>query len=249
MEGLNIMIIESLLDEIAKHGDIKKKHWWENYVKHNSLFYGVPMEKLKIILDLWVRENEIETISQNNKIELVKKLFAKEFSEEKLLGVLFIQKYLVKNIPPEIILEVIADIYQKGYIFDWNISDWLSVKVLTLLIDEYKNIVADKIIDWHKDDNLWMARTSLVAFAQTKDLKAYLPILNFPARILIERKERFAKTSVGWLLREISKFDFKYVEQFLIDEAKYLLPEVVNNALKNVDQEKKHQIKKYLKTI
>ena len=53
---------------------------------------------------------------------------------------------------------------------------------------------------------------------------------------VIRRPQRFAKTSVGWLLRQISKFDLEYVEEFLGNNKSYLTKEVVNNALKYVNK-------------
>jgi 3-methyladenine DNA glycosylase AlkD len=52
------------------------------------------------------------------------------------------------------------------------------------------------------------------------------------ADILIRRPERFAKTAVGWVLREYSKTDEEFVLNFLSRHVKYTTSEVKRNALK-----------------
>jgi len=44
---------------------------------------------------------------------------------------------------------------------------------------------------------------------------------------------------VGWVLREISKFDFDYVLNFLETNIKLLSNDVINNALKYSDKNMK----------
>jgi 3-methyladenine DNA glycosylase AlkD len=58
---------------------------------------------------------------------------------------------------------------------------------------------------------------------------------------LIRLPQRFAKTSVGWLLRQISKFDKNYVLEFLENNRSYLTKEVINNALKYSDKTEREQ--------
>jgi 3-methyladenine DNA glycosylase AlkD len=50
--------------------------------------------------------------------------------------------------------------------------------------------------------------------------------------VLIKREERFCKTAVGWVLREISKSDKNYVEKFLEVHRQFITPEVIKNSTK-----------------
>lgn len=52
---------------------------------------------------------------------------------------------------------------------------------------------------------------SVVAFANLAKKNKYTPLLIESSQKLIKREERFAKTAVGWILREISKTDEKIV--------------------------------------
>ena len=59
--------------------------------------------------------------------------------------------------------------------------------------------------------------------------------------ILIRREERFAKTTVGWVMREYSKFDEDFVLDFLSRHVKYTTWDVKRNALKYYRQKLKKQ--------
>jgi 3-methyladenine DNA glycosylase AlkD len=52
---------------------------------------------------------------------------------------------------------------------------------------------------------------------------------------LIRREERFAKTAVGWALRDISKYDQPFVRQFMDRDLRYFSMESLRNALKYFD--------------
>ena len=69
-----------------------------------------------------------------------------------------------------------------------------------------------------------------------QDIKKSYQNLTTALENLIRREERFAKTAVGWVHREISKFDFDYVINFLEANVKMLSKEELNNTLKDSDK-------------
>jgi 3-methyladenine DNA glycosylase AlkD len=50
--------------------------------------------------------------------------------------------------------------------------------------------------------------------------------------VLIRREERFAKTAVGWVLRDLSKHDSAVVKDFVDQNLRYFSAESLRNALK-----------------
>jgi 3-methyladenine DNA glycosylase AlkD len=50
--------------------------------------------------------------------------------------------------------------------------------------------------------------------------------------VLIRRDERFAKTAVGWILRDLSKYDPETVAAFVRENLPYFSTESIRNALK-----------------
>lgn len=236
------MNIEQLILEIRKYEDEDKKKWWENYVKNDALFYGIPMDKLRVCLKKGHKENEIEKIDIKDQLEIVRRLFRMRYSEEKLLGILYLQNYIVKKADSVMLVGFIEELYDEGLIFDWNICDWLCVKVLSPIIDYDSDKVIEKINAWADKKDVWTARASLVSYARTKDISKYTDEMDKSMHKLIRRQERFAKTAVGWILRELSKENLRYVTGFIDKELEYMSVEVIKNSLKYF----KDECKKYL---
>ena len=85
---------------------------------------------------------------------------------------------------------------------------------------------------WSWDNYLWKARSSLISFAQCRHIEAHATVIERSADILIRRPERFAKTAVGWVLREYSRTNEEFVLDFISRHVKYTTSEVKRNALK-----------------
>jgi 3-methyladenine DNA glycosylase AlkD len=64
---------------------------------------------------------------------------------------------------------------------------------------------------------------------------------------VIKRNERFAKTAVGWILRDISKNDKGFVDQVVKDNINNFSVESLNNATKYFEKEEKSFYRKLLK--
>jgi 3-methyladenine DNA glycosylase AlkD len=130
------------------------------------------------------------------------------------------------------LLSLVTDWFDDRYIFDWNTTDWLAVRVLAPLVDSGDEKVIWRLKRWNRDGYLWKARASLVPFARAGSIAGHGKVIDRFADILIRRDERFAKTAVGWVLREYSKHDPQFVLNFLSRHVRYTTAEVKRNALK-----------------
>ncbi|UCH80821.1 MAG: DNA alkylation repair protein [Nitrospiraceae bacterium] len=102
---------------------------------------------------------------------------------------------------------------------------------------------------WRTAENLWQARASLVAFVKVADNSIYYPAIQTSCQILITRKERFAKTAVGWILRDISKHNESFVQHFIDENIKTFSTESLKNAIKYFSKDIKNQYVKILKEL
>ena len=137
--------------------------------------------------------------------------------------------------------------FSDGLIFDWNICDWFSIKVLSSLIDRYGISCAERISAWHGADNLWQARASLVAFVPVAGNDEYYPLLETSCQQIIKREERFAKTAVGWILRDISKYDQPMVEKLIEGNAVHFYTESLKNATRYFESQDKNHYREMVK--
>jgi 3-methyladenine DNA glycosylase AlkD len=238
-----INIFASKLDKIA---DKETKDWWENYIKHSTKFRGVGIPKIRDILEEWHKEEQIDKLPPNEQLELALSFFAEDYAEDKLAGILFLQYYLYDKFDWKLLLNKFDKLFVNGYIYDWNICDWFCVRVLGPIIKENGLPCAKVIFKWNNAKNVWQARCSVVAFANLTKERKFTPLLLKSCSVLIKREERFAKTGVGWILRELSKTDKNSVVDFINKDKKHFSKESLTNSIKYFNQTEKAKIKNNL---
>jgi 3-methyladenine DNA glycosylase AlkD len=104
--------------------------------------------------------------------------------------------------------------------------------VLGPLIQENGSACAHHIAEWRQAENLWQARAALVAFVNVAGSSEYYLAVEASCQVLIRRPERFAKTAVGWVLREVSNYDESFVQQVIAANIGHFSPESLKNATK-----------------
>ncbi len=226
---------KEIQNRITSISNDAKAKWLENYVKHNIKSKGVGIPEIREIVKSTNKEFKISDQPLEKQVQLLNDLMYQEYTEDKLAAVIFLQLFWKnKNIKES--LDMISKWFDLGYIQDWNVCDWLCVRVLSPMVDHQKDHTILELKKWNKDTNLWKARASLVPFAQSKTIKDHKIVIHDFATELIVREERFCKTAVGWVLREYSKIDEDYVRQFLSDYKNWITNEVMKNATKYLNQ-------------
>jgi 3-methyladenine DNA glycosylase AlkD len=237
-----------LQESLQSHANAKIKAWWENYVKESAPFMGVKMPVIRSVLHQWHSENVEGILEYPAQLELALSLFDGRYTEEKLAGTLFLQEILLPSgvIKCERDIDRFAVLFAHGRIYDWNICDWFCVKVLGPLIRENGLDCADRISRWRSAENLWQARACLVPFVKVAKSSVYYPNIEVSCRVLIRREERFAKTAVGWILRDISKYDEAFVRQAIEGNIKYFSAESLKNATKYFERNEQNHYRRML---
>ena len=223
------------MDRIANR---KTKNWWENYVKHNTTFRGVGIPRIRDQLHVWYENERVNDLSLDNQLDLALSFLAEEYAEDKLAGILFLQYYLYDKCDWKVLFPRIEKLFEKGCTYDWNICDWLCVRVLGPMVEENGLSCAEEISKWRHAKNIWQARSSVIAFANLTAEKKYRKMIMESCRVLIEKDERFAKTGVGWILRELSKSDKGLVVSFIDKNNQHFSKESLRNATKYLGKSK-----------
>lgn len=221
-----------ITEELRRSGSAKKALWWNQYMKGEIPFLGVGMPEIRQVFLNKDREQHFSELSMNKQVSMVNGLMRGGFAEEKLAAILYVQLFWLNKMKATFLMNLVEDWFDQKHIHDWNTTDWLCVKVLTPLVDSGGEEVLWKLKKWNRDPYLWKARASLVPFAQAQSIAEHGPLIDRLSDILIRRKERFAKTAVGWVLREYSKHDVEFVLDFLSKHVKHTTGEVKRNALK-----------------
>lgn len=222
-----------LQSRLTALGDEKKARWLENYVKHDIRSKGVGIPQIREVVQAVTKEHGLNQQPVEAQFAILSDLMQQPFTEDKLAAILYLQLYWKGQAAgPQ--LELISHWFDQRWISDWNVCDWLCVRLLSPMVDRSPEQALPVLKAWNADEYLWTARASLVPFAQCKSITEHThTILEF-STTLIQREERFCKTSVGWALREYSRHDKEFVLRFLKEHKEWTTPEVVKNARKYI---------------
>ena len=224
-------ISKNIQDKITLIGKPEKAKWLENYIKHDIKSKGVGIPEIREIIKETNKEYQITEKSISKQIELLDDLMNQRYTEDKLAAILYLQIFW-KNENEKQIIDLISKWFDHNLITDWNVCDWLCVRILSPMIDNWTEQTIKELKLWNKNKNLWKARASLVPFAQCKTIEKHLEIIEEFSIELIKREERFCKTAVGWVLREYSKIDRDFVKGFISKYENWITKEVIRNATK-----------------
>jgi 3-methyladenine DNA glycosylase AlkD len=208
--------LQARLHEVANE---KTKEWWERYMKGAASFRGVPMAAIRSTLRLWYVEEGLDDAPASNRRQVALDLLAESYSEDKLAGVLLLREHLLAQLSVGD-LPAFAAAFRAGHIADWGICDWFSIKVLSALVERDGRPMAEATTAWTTSEPLWQRRAAAVALAPLaprgdKNFEGFVELSLEVARANVRDGERFMQTSVGWLLRELSKSDPSAVQEFV----------------------------------
>ena len=243
----NNRLKEKLKSRIAEFADEKRKLWFENYIKHDTKFRGVEIRTVRTELKNWYKQENVDKLTLEAQLNLALSFFEEDYTEDKLAGILFFQLYLYDKFDYKVLLSRFESIFENGYIYDWSVCDWFCIRVLRQMIKANDRECAEAISKWCTAKNVWQARCSVVAFSCLTKENQYTSLLLKSNAKLIKREERFAKTAVGWILRELSKVDEQLVVDFIAEYRPYFSRESHENAIKYFDKEQKKKMRELLK--
>lgn len=226
---------KEIKEAILNKKDSKKAAWLESYVKHNTRSLGVGIPELREIVNNYTRKTFLNDQHLSIQTGFLNDLMKSEYTEYKLAAILYIQKFWT-NKPVNLVLDLVSKWFDNAWISDWNVCDWLCVKILTPLIDRSPDHTINVLQDWNNDKSVWKARASLVPFAQCKTLDRHLKTIEAFSIHLIKREERFCKTAVGWVLREYSEINPMFVRSFIEKYNNWTTNEVIKNSTKYLNK-------------
>lgn len=206
--------------------------WWENYLEGAIGFRGAGIAVIRRELAAWREAEGMDGWPAGRQRALALRLFEEPLAEDKLAGVLFLQYYLYDRLPWRELLADYRSLFARELIFDWNTCDWFCVRVLGPTIASRGLPCARAIAAWRRAGYLWQARASLVPFVKVIGEERYHPLIETAAATLIARQERFAKTAVGWVLRDLSRPAKPRVERFVQRHLADFSVEALRNATK-----------------
>jgi 3-methyladenine DNA glycosylase AlkD len=200
------------------------------------------MADTRRIVNALVKRHDLGDAEASDYLQLAHQCFAQPFSEDKLAGVLLLAEHGLATLRVEHV-DALAQPLAEGFIADWNVCDWYCVKTLGPFVAAGPGVEsrARAIASWVTAPALWQRRAGVVTFVNHAATEPEL----FPGftDLLIEICEvnagdqaRWSQTSVGWLLRELSRERPTLVHDFIASEPQ-LSSEARRNAIKYLDSD------------
>ncbi len=222
-----------------------RREWWTKYLRDTASFRGVKMGDVRKAVHAWFEEERLgERLSVGQQKDLALMLLKEDYTEDKLAGVLFLQEILLPAGALDWRSDLLrfARLFDGGYIRDWNVCDWFCVKVLGPLVEQQGVACARAISEWREAQSVWQRRASVVAFANLardgdQNFPGFTEMVLENCSHVLESRERFAQTGVGWILRELSRSDGGRVTRFIEANLERFSREALKNATKYLPPE------------
>lgn len=226
-------LVARLQEALDGAASVATRRWWEAYLKGAIAFRGVGIPRIRTEVAAWRVAHGIDAWRVADQLALALRLFEEPLAEDKLAGILFLQEFLVDRVSWRDAFARYETLYRRRLIADWNTCDWFCVRVLGPTVAAHGEPCAAALAAWSGSADLWQARSSVVGFVKGIAEREHHPLVLRSCAVLIQREERFAKTAVGWVLRDLGQHDAAAALAFVEAHLPHFSTESLRNALKH----------------
>ena len=207
--------MKQLLDELGQqlmaNRDELKGEQMTAYMQNQSQFIGVQAPMRKAIAKPIIQASGKCSIDES--VKLIHELWKLPYREYQLVGIDILMK-VHKKLKSDHIKDLESWILTKSW---WDTVDFLASRgVGQVFKDEaLKSVYIDK---WLSDENIWLNRTCLIYqlfYREQTDVKT----LERCIVQLMHKQEFFIQKAIGWSLRQYSKTNPKWVQEFVINHS------------------------------
>lgn len=182
------------------------------YMKNHFKFFGIPAPKRKALQKSWVENKALPTKGQA--FELAFALYQTPYRECHYLAIELIDKFS-KKFDIDDIDEIEFFIKNQSW---WDTVDFIAAKIVGNYFKLFPQ-KRDKMIDkWLKSNDLWLRRSAILfqlKYKKTLDTALLSAIILQNSN----SNEFFINKAIGWILREYSKTNPKWVKNFIESHA------------------------------
>ena len=231
---LGALPLRDLQDRLENAADPATRTWFENYTKHAIRYRGVKTPEIARIIAEWRRETGVDKWPPRAGLDLASDLTRQQLCEDKFAGILFLQKYVLKQFGATVLLDAMDDLIADGAIWDWSTNDWLCARVLAPVLRRDGAPAVGRVAEWSGSENMWQRRSSAVALRGVAQQVEFHPHIAEAVARLIPERERFIQTGAGWLIADLSRHAPEFAATLVEQHFEDLSVEVVRRHLKRL---------------
>ncbi len=200
-------MFEEIIDLFYQSKNEEQAIKMAKYMKNNFLFLGIQKPvRTKLQKDFLKNLRQKKTVDWDF-VALAWKLPEREFQYLALDYLLLIKRHINK----EDIDRLEFVITNKSW---WDTVDIIADNLIGTVCVKYPDLIDSHILRWAESDNLWLRRTAILFQKKYKENTD----TSLLARIILKNnnsQEFFINKAIGWALREYSKTNKEWVEDFI----------------------------------
>lgn len=177
------------------------------YMKNIAPFFGVSSIPRKMIYNKW-KETLPKDLSFEKRWELVFLLWEQEEREFQYVAVDWLNSWNKKLIQKNDLKNLQLIIQSKSW---WDTVDLLASNFLSSFIIKFPDLTIEMIENWSDTTDFWLHRSTLIFQLKYKQ-KTDLDLLSQQINRFKSNNEFFVQKAIGWSLREVSKWNPKWVK-------------------------------------
>lgn len=200
--------ITTLSVEFKKNANPKIASGQKAYMRNQFEFYGIKTPERREIEKPFLVKEYLPPKKDLEKI--VKTLWNKPQREYQFFAMELVQKYVKQFEKKDMaLLEFI--VMHKSW---WDTVDFIAVKLIGEYFKLYPSLRKQYVKKWLASKNIWLQRSALLfQLKYKKNLDTEL--LSYAIQPLLGSKEFFINKAIGWVLREYSRTNPKWVVNFV----------------------------------
>jgi len=166
-------------------------------------------------------------------------LIPDRYLESKGLALTLLMRYR-RQFEPDLLLRS-KRWMERGLCDNWATTDHLATRIITSLIDQFEPLAAT-VESWSRSPNLWVRRTSAVAFVNLARKGRHLDRAYRIVTVLEPDTHDLIHKACGWLLRECGKADPKRLEDYLLEHGPAVPRTTLRYAIERFSEAKRRHI-------
>jgi len=199
--------IQTLELELKRNANTKIAKEQKAYMRNQFEFYGIKTPLRREIQKPFLAKSYLPP--KTNLEEIVKTLWNKPQREYQFIAQELVFKYTQQFDKNDIVLLEFM-VTHKSW---WDTVDYIAAKLIGAYFTRFPEQLDNFIDKWLASENMWLQRCCLLYQLKSKD-KMDTQRLQFIIQKLLGSKEFFINKAIGWVLREYSRTNPKWVKNF-----------------------------------
>ena len=204
--------IQTLELELKRNANTKIAVAQKAYMRNQFEFYGIKTPLRHEIQKPFLAKSYLPP--KTDLEEIIKTLWNKPQREYQFIAQELVFKYTQQFVENDIVLLEFM-VTHKSW---WDTVDYIAVKLIGAYFTRFPEQLDNYIDRWLTSGNIWLQRCCLLYQLKSKD-KMDTQRLQYIIQKLLGSKEFFINKAIGWVLREYSRTNPKWVRDFTENNA------------------------------